>query len=484
MSWFKEIHTYNSEKNGIIECSRTFGTWSVLVDNYFQSGRFTNKMWKKALRKIPNDLKIKNVLVLGLGGGSVFQYIYKKFGNIHVTTVDWDPVMEKIYREHTINHKYPTPEIIIEDVTSAVKKFDQQFDLIIIDVFNGNKVAPEIFNELFAADVAKLLKTKGALIVNCWYQKNLFKAYDKVLSRHKTWNLWWNNFALYRRFGQGKVGDPLPEGYIQPCSIESYIVKNLPPVGLASDYELVKNTAVGSRWFNGIFTVENYRTIQKPTPEPFWRWRVVVWQPPFLTGKQDGWYRTGVNLGKHQTAVAIRKDGDYTEEWNENVRRQLKKFKKQDQYEIVEGSLEGMCAGLGDKRVISFSRSTKQLYIIVTRAKALAFGDSLKIWLVRNKKTNENVAGLAVIDVPEVKSSIHLFAFHFPEVWTTGGGVGLIDAWYAHTEKVGIKFMDYDLIWRFGDPMDWRGFSKFKLQFNPHIIKYPTGYIRIIPPNK
>lgn len=433
---------------------------------------------------MPSDVKVKNALVLGLGGGSVFKPIYKRYGDIHVTVVDWDPIMEKIYREHTINKKYPTPEIIIADILDAVKKFDQQFDLIVIDVFNGNQAAPVAFQESFAADVAKLLKPRGVLIVNGWLQKNLFNAYDKVLSRHRTWMLWVNNFAMYRHFGQGMVGDPLPEGYVQYCNNESYIVKNFPPIGLVKNYELVKNTVVGSRWFNGIFHVENYRTQERPDPQPFHRWRMVVWQPPSLTGKQKDWYRTGVNLGKPQSAVAIRKEGDYTLEWSENIRRQLKKWKKQTDYEIVEGDLESMCAGLVAKRTLSHSLSLRKLFVIVLRAKAVSFGDSLKIWHVRNKKTNQNIAGLAVIDVPETKTSIHLFAYHYPEVWPTGGGAAMVDAWYAHARDKGIKFMDFDVLYRFGDPLSWRGFSKFKMQFNPHVIKYPTGYIRIIRANK
>ena len=53
----------------MIECNRFFGKYTIKVNEFYQTSPYTNRMWRKAIKKLPREVKVKNVLVLGYGGG-------------------------------------------------------------------------------------------------------------------------------------------------------------------------------------------------------------------------------------------------------------------------------------------------------------------------------------------------------------------------------------------------------------------------------
>ena len=76
----KIIHKETSLINGEIEVVEQFGQRSIRVENLEQSGLMVEKIWSKGIEncklKIENS---KNILILGLGGGSAVKVIFFSF---------------------------------------------------------------------------------------------------------------------------------------------------------------------------------------------------------------------------------------------------------------------------------------------------------------------------------------------------------------------------------------------------------------------
>jgi len=484
MNWFKDSKTYQSEKNDIIVCNRFFGTYSILVGGFAQTAPYSDNLWKNAIKKLPKLLKVKNVLVLGYGGGGIVKFLHKNFPNVQITAIEWDKVMVEI-ADLILNYKKcERPEIIIGDVRQVLPKLNKSYDLIVVDLFEGALIHQDFFQSDFISQLSRLLKPKGALLLNASKKDELIDSYKEHFSCHKSWSYKYSCLAMFQHFGQGMIGDPLPAGYLPRFESWEYVQRNKPAKKFLDGFVPVKNTAIGVRWFSGLFNVEKYRTDSIPTPEPLNRWRVALWYPYSNMTKPKGWHVDWTHIGTRQTGVAILNPSNYQEYWSENLKRQLKKWRKQEQFEVVEGSVEEMVSGVKNRRNKTLSWATRADYAEMVKIHAESHRELLKIWLVKDRLSKEVAAGLAVIDIPETKTSLHFMAFHYRDVDCHGGGTALIDLWYRESIKQGYNFLDFDLVWTLGDPPAWRGYSRFKKQFGLYLIKYPDNWFKIIPPDK
>jgi len=167
----KILKTINSPINGKIEVvkSLVFGTY-ISIGGLTQSGGIVYEIWKKTLKKVKRQKKdIKKCLILGLGGGSVSVLINKFWSNIKIIGVEIDPVMVKLGREFLglkevnirLNDAY--------DFCLKALKLDQKYDLLIVDLYVGDKF-PEKFDSLkFINLTQKILSKKGVIIFNKLY---------------------------------------------------------------------------------------------------------------------------------------------------------------------------------------------------------------------------------------------------------------------------------------------------------------------------
>ena len=108
-----------------------------------------------------------------------------------------------------------------------------------------------------------------------------------------------------------------------------------------------------------------------------------------------------------------------------------------------------------------------------------AHGDLFHLYGVVSLDTGELIAGLAVLDVPEIRVSIHVTGFILPIARHTPAGVGLINHWFCESQSRGIRFCDFDGFFAPGDPISWKGFSRFKSQFGVRFVAYPDPFWRI-----
>jgi spermidine synthase len=108
-----------------------------------------------------------NLLLLGLGGGSVIAILRDEYHlDLPVTAVEKDPEVIRIAHEYFGLGGYSNIDILCMDAEEYARQATEHFNLIIIDLFIDNKV-PEPFTRLpFLRDCGRILSPGGRIVFN------------------------------------------------------------------------------------------------------------------------------------------------------------------------------------------------------------------------------------------------------------------------------------------------------------------------------
>jgi spermidine synthase len=111
----------------------------------------------------------RQVLTIGLGGGSVAKFIYHRVPSAHVTAVEVSPRVVAIARQY-----FQVPpdddrfEVVIADGAEYVMREDVTADVVIVDGYDADAHAAELASRDFYAACRERLQPAGALVVNLW----------------------------------------------------------------------------------------------------------------------------------------------------------------------------------------------------------------------------------------------------------------------------------------------------------------------------
>jgi spermidine synthase len=110
---------------------------------------------------------LKNILVLGVAGGSVIKTLVDE---IHfdgkITGVEIDEITIELANQYFGLNKIATLEIVIDDAQNFTQATNQKFDLIIIDIFQDHVMPEFLFEETFANNISNCLTEKGMILFN------------------------------------------------------------------------------------------------------------------------------------------------------------------------------------------------------------------------------------------------------------------------------------------------------------------------------
>lgn len=109
----------------------------------------------------------KNILVLGVAGGSVIKTLRDEYLNKgKVTGIELDEKTIVLANQYFGLNQVENLEIIINDASEFIKRTTEKFDLIIIDIFQ-DKIMPEfLFTEDFITNVSRVLDKNGTILFN------------------------------------------------------------------------------------------------------------------------------------------------------------------------------------------------------------------------------------------------------------------------------------------------------------------------------
>jgi spermidine synthase len=171
-----------TENNGIVELTMSNGRMILDSANANYSYGSLQRILKFGLKKI--DLtKVENVLVFGLGGGSVVETLRKDFDfNGKITAIELDKKIIEIALSKFGLDQDKNLEIIHANALDFAKSKDQTYDLVIVDLYIDN-IVPAVFYSLnFWKDVKELVNKNTYFIFNaCIFNENSERQMSELL---------------------------------------------------------------------------------------------------------------------------------------------------------------------------------------------------------------------------------------------------------------------------------------------------------------
>lgn len=470
LKFFYEKKVFFSEKNGKILVKKILGKYEIFCEGFLESGGYVNALWRKFLRKLPKDFQPRRVLLLGLGGGGVVKEIFKNFPNCYLAAVEYDDQMVKIAKETFLkNINLKSCQIFTMDAALFVKKPQKPFDLILIDIFKGSTPSPLLKSDEFLESVKLLLAKNGYLLVNFFRHLNEFLPFfEKFFYLYKKTKFWFNQLAIFKNF-----------------PLKNFLNKEQSLAFLSSKVRNSKRMKiVGEEGIYGIqrdflfFYVEKYVSFLEPKIEKGNKPKIVIWEPlnsPCIFSK---WLKFPFVFFPKKIGIFHLKEENYWKEWSLNCQRNRKKFLTKGNYEIFKTDLQNFLFFYEKSGQLEFFFRffIKKLLNFYSKTQR----ENVNFLLAKDKKKEEILAGLAFVDFLDISLSKYLISFLNKSARKTPAGIGLIDFWFKHCLLKKISFLDFGVLWTWGNPKSWKGFSNFKRQFNLYEITFSKVYFKIL----
>lgn len=233
---------------------------------------------------------------------------------------------------------------------------------------------------------------------------------------------------------------------------------------------------VGRRHTLGPLCIEYYTTDTVPALSPFRGLRLVLWTPVTRSNKPSGW----IGLPKNKSTmvysfVDIRGD-DYWRLWGKTFKNYRNQWERQSTFtikEVTHKEYEGYYRTWGAPAWIvkRFEERTQQHINLDT--------ESAHFYILENVATNEILAGVCCIDSLVTHQSYYLSSFTRKDIAPPQAGFWLCYYWIEVCRARGIWFANLGVVWVKGHPLDWKGFSDFKMKFNPILLHLPRDLLKV-----
>jgi len=164
-----KIFKKKSARSKIIEVTWANGELVLDSENTNYSYGSLQRISRYGLRNIGYEkiLKMDHILLLGVAGGSVVKTLVDEIEyKGKITGVEIDPDMIQVANQYFNLNKIKQLELIIDDAFEFVLKTKDQYNLIIIDVFEDTNMPNFLFEKFFLDRVCTLLKKDGFILFN------------------------------------------------------------------------------------------------------------------------------------------------------------------------------------------------------------------------------------------------------------------------------------------------------------------------------
>ena len=152
----------------------------MTIAGLLQSGGIVVDIWKKCSTRFKiYDLRFKNILILGLGCGTAAKIFSKNFPDANIIGVEIDQVVLNLGKKYFELDKISNLEIICQDAAKYKSKL--RFDLIIIDLYLGEKIPDKLQNNNFLKNIQNLLSEDGIAVFNrIFWDEHKIQAHNFV----------------------------------------------------------------------------------------------------------------------------------------------------------------------------------------------------------------------------------------------------------------------------------------------------------------
>lgn len=107
-----------------------------------------------------------SVLMIGLGGGSMLKYLHRHVPASDLTAVEINPSVIDMRQAFHIPDDSDRLRVVCADGARFMAKPPRRYDLILVDGFTGEGIAPALCSRSFYTHCRKALTAEGLLVAN------------------------------------------------------------------------------------------------------------------------------------------------------------------------------------------------------------------------------------------------------------------------------------------------------------------------------
>ena len=127
--------------------------------------------------------QVRDVLVVGLGGGSLSKALARAYPEARLDSVELDPVVAQAARQWFFYHESDRVRTILGDAREFLAGTDRKYDLIFLDAFDGLEVPAPLRSRPFYEIVRSHLTPGGAVISNLHLRSRQYGADRATLAQ-------------------------------------------------------------------------------------------------------------------------------------------------------------------------------------------------------------------------------------------------------------------------------------------------------------
>jgi len=110
----------------------------------------------------------RHIVMIGLGGGSLAKFCYRHLPRSRITVVEIDENVIALRDEFCIPQDDSRFRVVQDDGARYVERLDEPMDVLLIDAFDSDGIAPSLANSDFYSSAARQLTKNGMLVMNFW----------------------------------------------------------------------------------------------------------------------------------------------------------------------------------------------------------------------------------------------------------------------------------------------------------------------------
>lgn len=124
----------------------------------------------------------KNILMLGLGGGSLAKFCYLHLPDTKITVVEINPHVLAFRNEFNIPGNSERFQVVLGDAAEYVASCHTNYDVIVTDAFDKHGFASSVCNREFYENLRRLLVDNGLIVSNMAGRREEKMVHLKILS--------------------------------------------------------------------------------------------------------------------------------------------------------------------------------------------------------------------------------------------------------------------------------------------------------------
>lgn len=122
--------------------------------------------------------QVSEVVILGLGGGSIPKYIHRHLPQMRVTAVELNPAVVSAARsQFHLPDEDERLRIFIGDGVPYIRDNLDSTDVLMLDAYDAQGLPPDLSSQEFYDSCAEALTADGILVINLWGSDRKFDVY-------------------------------------------------------------------------------------------------------------------------------------------------------------------------------------------------------------------------------------------------------------------------------------------------------------------